>query len=250
MLTLHSAAEIGHQVRQQKFTNVPASVFSLSGGFDDFVRLSKSWEDMPPDPHFGQTDAGRRFRRYSDFEYHPADRTLRQLEHRPYFQSKANNRYVGGLERHFGDFGAEVLDSPVLRSLIDIDFEVYKSTLDPKLHDQAWQCQIHQIRIEIHPGRELEITPEGIHSDGYPFSGVHFWGKANVAGAESRLYFEGDKPVAAATYERILDTTYFLDREMLHYVTPARTLDPSVSAFRQIIAISFSKPGTEHDIVP
>lgn len=131
---------------------------------------------MEPDSYYGQAEAGMRYRRYSDFEYNPKTRELKQLEHRAYVQSKENNAYVGGVVRHFQDFSEEVISSPVMRSLIDTDFEVYKSVLPEELHDEIWQCQIHQIRIEIKPGKQLEITPEGIHCDGYPFSGVHFWG--------------------------------------------------------------------------
>ncbi|TWI56538.1 hypothetical protein IQ22_00988 [Pseudomonas duriflava] len=247
MIVLNKA--VGNSLRNYKYANVSGSDFSLTGHFDEFVRLTQSWETMEPDPYYGQAEAGARFRRYSDFEYHPVTQALTQLEHRPYVQSLANNRYVGGMERHFQDFSEEVIASPVIRSLIALDFEVYKSVLPVHMHHDQWQCQIHQIRIEIKPGKQVDITPEGIHCDGYPFSGVHFWGKRNVKGAESRLYAADGTPLAAVTYENILDTTFFLDREMKHYVTPASTLDPKRPAFRQIIAISFSKPGTRYDIV-
>jgi hypothetical protein len=152
--------------------------------------------------------------------------------------------------RHFQDFSDEIIHSPVMRSLIDTDFEVYKNVLPPELHDEIWQCQIHQIRIEIKPGKQLEITPEGIHCDGYPFSGVHFWGRNNVEGAESRLYSAHEQEhLASTTYTDILDTTYFLDRDMRHYVTPARNTHSHAMAYRQILAISFSRPGTAFDIV-
>lgn len=241
--------EVGESLRRDKYVNVQGADFNLFGHFSDFVRLTKSWENMEPDSYYGQADAGMRFRRYSDFEYNPVTRDLKQLEHRAYVQSKANNSYVGGLERHFQDFSNEVINSPVMRSLIDADFEVYKHVLPPELHDEIWQCQIHQIRIEIKPGKQLEITPEGIHCDGYPFSGVHFWGRNNVDGAESRLYSAQEEQLAATTYLEILDTTYFLDRDMRHYVTPARNTHAQEMAYRQILAISFSRPGTAFDIV-
>ncbi len=248
MLSLEHIDELAQHVKTHKFVNVASDCFNLKGNFDDFYQLTQTWESMPADPHFGQNSAGARYRRYSDFEYDPRDGSLRQLEHRAYFQSERNNRYVGGVQRHFGAFGYEVLKSSILRSLINTDFDIYKGTLDSSLHDQIWQCQIHQIRIEIKPGQEIEITPEGIHCDGYPFSGVHFWGKRNVDGAQSRLYLSPEQQVACTTYESILDTTYFLDREMLHYVSPARTADITQPAYRQIIAISFAIPGTEYDI--
>ncbi|GFM49780.1 2OG-Fe dioxygenase family protein [Pseudomonas capsici] len=247
MLVLNK--EVGHSLQRDKFANVLGSDFSLYGHFADFIRLTKSWENMEEDKYYGQADSGMRFRRYSDFEYNPVTRDLRQLEHRAYVQSTAHNRYVGGLERHFQDFSEEVIASPVVRSLIDLDFEVYKHVLPPELHNKVWQCQIHQIRIEIKPGKTLEITPEGIHCDGYPFSGVHFWGKQNVEGAQSRLYNTKEEQLAALTYDEVLDTTFFLDREMRHYVTPASNRDPHKMAYRQIMAISFSLPGTSFDIV-
>jgi hypothetical protein len=241
--------DIAVELKTRKFANVPGADFTLDGNFDDFLRLTRSRDSMGPDTHFGQKVQGTRTRRYSDFEYHPRTGELKQLEHRAYVQSKEHNKYVGGVERHFADFGAEVLASPVVRSLIALDFEVYKSALPAEVHDAVWQCQIHQIRIEIQPGQEVEITPEGIHCDGYPFSGVHFWGRDNVEGAQSRLYQLDRTQVAETTYESVLDTTFFMDREMLHYVTPARTRDQGRPGWRQIIAISFSRPGTAYDIM-
>lgn len=249
MLSLNCKENICNEILLNKFSNVNGISYQLDGNFEDFLRLTKSYENMPEDTYFGQVDCGKRYRRYSDFNYNPVLRTITQLEHRPYFQSPELNRYIGGVERHFGDFTTEILLSPILHSLINLDFEIYKSVLPSPMHEMLWQCQIHQIRIEINPNKTLEITPEGIHSDGYPFSAVHFWGKDNVKGAHSQLFTSDNHEIATVTYDNILDTTYFLDREMKHYVTPASTQDPKQSAYRQIIAISFSRPGTEYDII-
>ncbi|MDO6705084.1 2OG-Fe dioxygenase family protein [Photobacterium sp. 1_MG-2023] len=241
--------DVTAELRDQKFSFVKGSDFVLSGNFDDFFSLTKSWERMGGDIYFGNEGKASRYRRYSDFNYNPATNELSPLEHRPYFQSEEMNAYVGGKERHFEDFGEEVLHSPVLRSLIQQDFEVYAKTLPEEFRDRVWQCQIHQIRIEIEAGKETEITPEGIHSDGYPYSAVHFWGRENVEGAYSKLYDADKNELITVQYTDILDTTFFFDREMFHYVTPARTVDPETGGYRQIIAISFSLPGSEYDTV-
>ncbi|HAL66305.1 MAG TPA: protein BsmA, partial [Pseudomonas sp.] len=154
-----------------------------------------------------------------------------------------------GMRRHFDDVSSDVFNSPVLRALIKLDFDVYKAVLPEELHTVPWQCQVHQIRIEVKPGEQIEITPEGIHCDGYPFSGVHFWGRHNIEGATSKVYDKQSNVIDSGTYQEILDTTYFLDRELQHYVTPATNPSESEMGYRQIIAISFSRPGTEHDIV-
>ncbi|WP_442514111.1 2OG-Fe dioxygenase family protein [Pseudomonas promysalinigenes] len=247
MLTLNRNIETA--LRQKKTVNVLGSDYALNGGFKEFVDFSKSWETMGVDRYYGQADKGTRYRRYSDFDFNPVTGELNQLNHRAYEQSEAHNSYVGGMSRHFDDISAEVFNSPILRSLIRLDFDVYKAVLPQELHTVNWQCQVHQIRIEIKPGAQIEITPEGIHCDGYPFSGVHFWGRHNVEGATSNIYDKQSNVIDSGTYLNILDTTYFLDRELQHYVTPAINPSASEMGYRQIIAISFSRPGSEHDII-
>ena len=247
MLTLKR--NIDDALRLNKTVNVLGNDFALNGGFGHFVAFSKTWETMGVDKYYGQADKGTRYRRYSDFDFNPATGELQQLEHRAYEQSEAHNQYVGGMQRHFDDVSSDVFNSPVLRALIKLDFDVYKAVLPEELHNVPWQCQVHQIRIEVKPGEQIEITPEGIHCDGYPFSGVHFWGRHNIEGATSKVYDKQSNVIDSGTYQEILDTTYFLDRELQHYVTPATNPSESEMGYRQIIAISFSRPGTEHDIV-
>lgn len=247
MLTLKR--NVDDALRLNKTVNVLGKDFALNGGFGHFVAFSKSWETMGVDKYYGQADKGTRYRRYSDFDFNPATGELQQLEHRAYEQSEAHNQYVGGVRRHFDDVSSDVFNSPVLRALIKLDFDVYKAVLPEELHNVPWQCQVHQIRIEVKPGEQIEITPEGIHCDGYPFSGVHFWGRHNIEGATSKVYDKQSNVIDSGTYQEILDTTYFLDRELQHYVTPATNPSESEMGYRQIIAISFSRPGTEHDIV-
>ncbi|WP_313431413.1 2OG-Fe dioxygenase family protein, partial [Pseudomonas sp.] len=93
------------------------------------------------------------------FDFNPVTGELNQLSHRAYEQSEAHNAYVGGMARHFDDIGADVFNSPILRALIRLDFDVYKAVLPEDLHTVNWQCQVHQIRIEIKPGAQIEITP-------------------------------------------------------------------------------------------
>ncbi|MEO0442327.1 MAG: 2OG-Fe dioxygenase family protein [Pseudomonadota bacterium] len=228
---------------------VSGSKFSLTGQYDAFTRMVRSWETMSKDKYYGNEGKATRYRRYSDFIYSPKTGKLLPTEHRPYFQSETMNHYVGGLERHFEDIDEDLMTNPLIESLVQLDFEIYKGLLPEELWDQDWQCQIHQIRIEVEPGQEVEITPEGIHSDGYPFSAVHFGGKENISGANSRVYTQQKQQITETRFEEFLDTLYFKDRDLMHYVTPAKTADNSAKGYRQIIAISFSIPGTEYDTV-
>lgn len=246
MLTIieNKQKKITEDILKIGFSNVRGDEFSISGGFQEFITFSQSWENMPEDVYFGQKESGRRFRRYSDFEYDPVTKKINLLEHRAYHQSKELNKYVGGENRHFGDFVTDFISHPILQQLIDLNFKIFSSLLNENLRKQVWQCQVHQIRVEIYKDKTLEITPEGIHSDGYPYSGVHFWGRNNIKGAESQLFDTDENLLASTTYTQILDTTFFLDRNMLHYVTPANATGDQ--AYRQIIAISFSRPNTKY----
>jgi len=241
--------DITQDLKSKGFSMVSGDAFLLTGNFQNFIQLTNSWEKMEKDIYYGNKGKATRYRRYSDFSYDPINDSINQLEHKSYFQSKQNNSYVGGKTRHFQDFGTELIDSPIIRSLVKEDFQVYAKTLPEEYKSKTWQCQIHQIRIEVSAGKEVEITPEKIHCDGYPFSAVHFWGKNNIAGAESKLYNNNESEILSAMFENILDTLFFFDREMLHYVTPASTKDNSIDGYRQIIAISFSLPGSDYDIV-
>ena len=150
--------EVGEALRRDKYVNVRGGDFNLYGHFGDFVRLTKSWENMEPDSYYGQAESGMRFRRYSDFEYNPATRELKQLEHRAYVQSKANNSYVGGLERHFQDFSNEVINSPVMRSLIDTErcCTVKQSLVDETMNGVT-ETTIVAVRLKVVAGRDSEI---------------------------------------------------------------------------------------------
>ena len=88
--------EVGESLRRDKYVNVQSADFNLFGHFADFVRLTKSWENMEPDSYYGQSEAGMRYRRYSDFEYNPVTRDLKQLEHRAYIQSQQQLRRRNG----------------------------------------------------------------------------------------------------------------------------------------------------------
>ncbi len=241
--------DVGPSLRDNGFATVRGNEFSLTGHYDQLFALTQSWGEMSRDTYYGNEGRANRYRRYSDFVYNPNGRKLSPVEHRSYFQSEGMNQYVGGLHRHFEDLPEVMYTNPLLESLVQLDFEVYKEILPEAYWTKEWQCQIHQIRIEVEAGKETEITPEGIHSDGYPYSAVHFWGKNNIDGAESRVYTKDEEQLASITFNDVLDTLFFRDRDLKHYVTPATTADESKSGYRQIIAISFSIPGSDYDTV-
>lgn len=237
--------DLREELREKRYALVSASDLTLgpelAAAFDD---LQASWGRLTPDEHFGGEDRAVRTRRYSDFTYVPATGELSPLDHVAYLQSKEMNSFVGGIERHFGDVEEQTFLNPLFRALVRYDFE--NLPIEDEFRDRAWQCQIHQIRIEIAPSKYNELVPEGIHSDGYPWAGLHLISRVDVEGGHSTVFTWEEEPLAKATFLSPLDSLLFEDRRMKHHVTGLSAAEDR-GGYRDVLAISFSLPGSPYE---
>jgi hypothetical protein len=241
-LSLGCTHDVKADFFEHKFCALGAAEFLLSGRQqDDWRRLRAAWDNLDPDEYYGGGDAGERHRRYSDFEYLPGPSTLTPLEHTAYLQSKRMNRYVGGVKRHFADVLPETYDNEFFRALVRFAFNAFP--IPEQLRDSAWVCQVHQIRILVHEGQTTAVTPEGIHSDGYPFASVHLIDRVGVSGGVSSVYSGEEEELATLTFETPLDTLLLEDRALKHYVTPIQS-SGGEPGHRSILAISLSLPNS------
>ncbi len=212
-------------------------------GLASFAALADCWNHLGPDPYYKGKEGCYRVRKYSDFFFDPKNGSLQRCNHVPYFQSLKMNSYVGGKKRDFEDVDAVVYSNPFFIDLVAKDF--LSLPIEEKYLNEKWICQIHMIRIVVGADLETPVTPEGIHSDGYPFAGVHFIGKTdNLLGGESSVYTYEEKPLVSATFSTPLDALYLEDRKMKHYVSPIRA--KGKQGHRDILAISFSLPGSPY----
>jgi hypothetical protein len=208
-----------------------------------FSQLAQCWNHLGEDPYFGAKGHCYRVRKYSDFFFTPTTGALQRCDHVAYYQSEKMNQYVGGKVRHFADVDASVYENPFFLNLVQKDFISFP--IDAEYYNQRWICQIHMIRIVVGANEETAVTPEGIHSDGYPFASVHFIGKSkHLSGGESWVYTWEEKPIISATFEEPMDTLFLEDRRMKHYVTPLKAKDKE--GHRDILAVSFSLPGSPY----
>lgn len=175
---------------------------------------------------------------------HRRTNTLERLDHVPYYQSPEMNAFVGGRARHFEDVEDSTIAIPLFRTLVTTVFE--NLPIPTRYLENPWVCQIHQIRIVVHPGKTYDVVPEGVHSDGYPFAGLHLINKHGVTGAENQLLtWDEQSELFRGTLEKPLDSLIFEDKAMKHYSSPM-TAGPD-GGRREILAISFSLPGTEYE---
>ncbi len=205
--------------------------------------LLATWDDLTLDEHYGQDLAGTRYRRYTTFTFDPVSGALAPLDHEAYYQSERMNRYVGGAKRHFGDVRPDTYENPLFRALVRFAFDA--CPIPESLAQRTWLSQIHQIRITVDAGQTTAVTPEGIHSDGYPFASVHLIDRVDVDGGESSVYTYEEQELANLVFERPLDTLLLEDRALKHYVTPIHGSGPGTGR-RSILATSFSLPDSEY----
>lgn len=237
--------DIRGDLAEKLYATASAADFDLSPEMrESWEELRKSWDNLDFDKYYGDSSENYRKRRYSDFVYNPHTGSLQLMAHVPYFQSEGMNKYVGGMVRHFGDVLPEVYENEFFQQLVKYDFGLFN--IDEEYLDRDWICQVHQIRIYVGAGQTTDVTPEGIHSDGYPFAAVHFVGRKNVSGGQSSVYtYEDEEEMATLTFLEPLDSLFIEDRKIKHYVTPI-TADPDQGGYREILAISFSLPDSPY----
>lgn len=242
---LHVSKDIRAGVERDLYAVARGDEFIIDDDLKPHVAaLQAFWDRLDPDPYYGGGEGCYRVRRYSDFDFDPRTGSMTRRNHIRYYQSERQNAYVGGKERHFGDVEVETVDNPFFHELVRYDFDQYP--LPEAYRLRTWICQIHMIRIVVAPGSTTPITPEGVHCDGYPFAGVHLINRVGVAGGESSVYTGEGERLASLTFERPLDSLWFEDRRMKHYVTPISAAG-EVPGHRDLLAISFSLPGSPYE---
>lgn len=240
----HIGVDCRDELRQQRYAVIPAAELRLDPElWRSFPDLAASWDRLDADPFFGGDGRATRTRRYSDFDYIPATGELTERGHVAYYQSEEMNAFVGGKQRHFGDVEVAIVQNPLFRTLVAFDFD--SLPIEPEYVARTWVCQIHQIRIVVHPGKTYDVVPEGIHSDGYPFAGLHLIARVDVAGGQSTVFTWDEEPLATVTFQDPLDTLIFEDRRMKHYVTPLTA--GATEGHRDVLAISFSLPDSPYE---
>lgn len=244
-MSLQIDRDLDVSIRSSGFATIRGAEIVLTPDMaSELEALRRCWNNLDPDPYYGGNGKSHRVRRYSDFQYDPVTDTLTRCDHVPYFQSIRQNAYVGGKERHFGDVLPETYENRFFKALVRYDFDRFP--MPEEYRSRTWICQVHMIRIIVEAGETTQVTPEGIHSDGYPFAGVHLMNRVGVEGGESTVYTAEAEPLASLTFEQPMDSLFFEDRRMKHYVTPI-SAGAERAGHRDILAISFSLPESEYE---
>lgn len=253
--TFSIATDLRPQVEQHKYAIATAENFHLSNtGKIALEQLQKCWDSLEYDPFYGEKHPScQRRRRYTEFDFNPKAGTLKPRQRVPYIQSKEMNSYAGGKVRHFGALQTDTYENPLFQDLVEYNFSLFP--LEELWLDRSWICQVHIMRIVVGAGQTTAITPEGIHSDGYPFAGLHLLDRVDVVGGETTIYQLDETPLAKITFTQPLDSLWLEDRHLKHSVTDIacshekgsekesrKESEKEEAGYRDLLAISFSLP--------
>ena len=186
---------------------------------DSFVKeLQPSFNDLPETDH---KDGKYRLRKYALVEInntygYSLDFTYKQLDVDTFNQSSEYNKYQGDTDRKFQIINERVLFSGALSEALNKFRRVGGLQLGDKIH-------VHQMRVVA--SDEAQVSPEGIHQDGYEF--VCFFGinRHNITGGELMLYHGQDEqpflswPTPNGTMVTINDD------DLWHNGSPIQTID-------------------------
>ena len=202
----------------------------------DWASFAESWNDMPLDEYMA--DGGRyRRRRYAVFSSSSADSNIKLEPHQPHYQSLDYNTLNGGIPRHFEQIKANTIASNSMQNVLKFCQKVF-SELMP---NTPWHIECHQFRIEANAQQLAKPTPEGVHRDGVEFVLVMMIKSQNISSGTTTMHDLKLKTLDSFTLTEPLDVAIVNDNRCMHGVTPIVPIDPSQTAYRDVLVVTFKK---------
>lgn len=209
----------------------------------DLAALAPFWDDLPLDRYL--KDLGRyRSRRHGCAVVHvdePAPH-LREVPHRPHWQSTIYNALHGGLERWFDPIDPRMAGAPAWRDLLLQLGRCFAGVRAPA--DGRWYVEAHPFRIDTSEGVGRP-TPEGAHRDGVDFVAVILVDRHAITGGETRV-FEATGPHGVRFALTTPWSALLLDdTRVIHESTPIQPIHPNDSArgHRDTLVLTFRAGG-------
>ncbi|MGH7114185.1 MAG: 2OG-Fe dioxygenase family protein [Stellaceae bacterium] len=232
---------IADAIRRGGFTFVQAPEMAAlleADGLRGWDAFAASWNDLGVDTYMA--DGGRyRRRRFAAFRASQAGITRKP--HQPHYQSQDYNPLNGGIERWFEPVTEAIADHPALTAILRASHELFDRLTLAAVRPEAWHVELHQFRIEAHPGQAGRPTPEGMHRDGVDWVLVLMVRRENIASGETTIYDLARRPLGAFTLTQPLDSALVDDSRVFHGVTAVEPLDPLLPAYRDVLVATFRR---------
>ena len=201
----------------------------------DWPAFAGSWDTLEIDTYMA--DGGRyRRRRYGAWTA-SRDGVLRK-PHQPHFQAIDYNPLNGGVERWFEPIAEPIGAGPSMTAILAFCRTLF-SRLAPAT--PSWEIEVHQFRIEAKQGETGRPTPEGLHRDGVDYVLVLLVNRRNIARGMTSIHALDGRPLGHFTLTDPLDAALVDDTKVAHGVTAVAPINPSESAYRDVLVVTFRR---------
>ena len=224
------------------FAFVPAAtmqgILPSFGLLADWQAFAESWGDLRVDTYMA--DGGRyRQRRHAAYSV-TRDGAIARKPHQAHFQTRDYNPLNGGIARWFEPIDTAVGEGPTLQTILRFCHSLFQAVAPAS---DGWDVEAHQFRIEARRETHGRPTPEGMHRDGVDFALVLLIDRCNIARGTTTIQASDGRPLGSFTLTETLDAVVVDDRRVYHGVTPVEPLDPSRSAHRDVLVVTFRQEG-------
>ncbi|WCN10301.1 2OG-Fe dioxygenase family protein [Marinomonas mediterranea] len=173
--------------------------------------LSPSFDRLPNNPY---ADGSYRIRRYSRFCFLQGH--LEHLPTHPFVQDESINHFQGNVVRRYEELEGVVIEDPMFLEM----FEHFKHMSGV---EYGTHIEVHQLRI-FADHQKAEVSPEGIHQDGFDRIGIYVIQRHNIEGGSINVHLSENSP---AFISHAFDHGEFVilnDKKFFH---SAKAIEPS-----------------------
>lgn len=210
-----------------------------------FKAFQAEFENLPPDEYL-QAGATFRYRRFCYFYFLPSTEELVLQPYRPFHQPPEDNSLFGGIYRAFAPMEKSSIENRFMREVLKFSFKQMPEDLVAGKLEDAWEAEVHMVRVIASTDQLGEPSPEGIHRDGGESGFVYLMNRQNASGAVSSVYENDRQKLAELALLQPMDGMMFLDPQVLHNVTPLVPEYPAKPAVRDVFLFGFfHKPELE-----
>jgi hypothetical protein len=202
---------------------------------DDAAELSQfqaSYFNLEADANGGQ-----RFRAYKRLLYIPGE-PWQEASDQWYSQSPEYNYEFGGKKRFFEAIVPEVMQSEMLRRVINADIEIAASTGDVDF-TKPIRIGLHQVRYAPTCTKPSVSSPPWLHRDDEPIVFIHLLNLShNAVGGDSIIASSKNSFDTVVKLQCPFDTICVTNKKTMHAVTPLGVEHGEI-AYRDILLVTF-----------
>ena len=193
------------------------------------------WEDLAPDSYAAELGT-RRLRRYGHYLFTPADGSFAPMIHSAFVQPEDSNPLYLTTDRNFEPLTEVFAKDPLLHRMLTLLGELATTLADAA----EWHAKVTPFRVLASAGDSGQPTPEGMHRDGVTLVTSLLIGRHNAVGGESTVTDMAGSRILETTLREPGTLLLGDDRRTLHGVSAIRPRDPSRSAQRDVLVITFA----------